>query len=537
MTTFEQMTSPEHADKHYSLSEPGDYVKIDMTDPAFSETHNITLTYGDGSDSTIEVATLATIEPSDGKQFEVVLTSDDFVGVLTEQENRLVSIGSVGKGKNVEIRDGDERHVADVILADPFANEPDNRVMIRRAYVENDSTVEISVADWRAADRGNQKEDSDLKEHKRKWRKAKKFIAGVALGYGIFHSGGGVDATMDGFNDAHDTVYEATQMVQVGDKIDGFVVKDQESADDFNEGPNGVARTMDDLDGGNYDAIQKRAQEFIELHKGEWLSENQKKELFQSIESAASLNDLEGALDSIEELYKLEFEFAPDDSEFDLNNVKHTVKSVCEGMVNLPRSLVTQTAGLKKIKVHSKDYDSYAKGTSIAGYYSPGRSAITLLAVPRVFDAVVSQGIPGVDGSEGMKSVFLHELGHAINEYGGISAANSSVLMGGRDADATNFDPKEILYMGEDLVMGGLLNYPQSISTYGRSNVDENASENIAGAIDPFRSDALAHPDETRRYQSPANRHVLNALSNLEERLPGIADYLVASNARLMNEK
>lgn len=535
--TTEHLTEPEQLASHFNLTQPGDYVRIDMADQTFDTASAMTIEGYEGNQLTDDIAPLATIETGDDRRFEVARDSSGFIGVLEEKNGSLVLMGTVLADKPIEITNGKHQKIIEIMLPASDPKDVGEVVTIMKPYTVEDTSSIVSVPAAFSTDRGNTKEDSDLKEHRRKWRKAKKIIAGVALGYSIFHSGGGVDATLDGLNDAHDTVYEANHMVHVGDKIDGYVVKDQERADDFNEGPNVVARTMDDLDGGRYDAIKKRAQEFMDLHKGEWLTDEQKDKLFQDIEVAESLQELESALEPVEELYELTFVFSLDDPYFDLNDVKYTAKSICEGMLNLPKSLVRQVGGIKKIAVHSKTSDSHANGTSVTAYYNGGKSEITVLTKSRIADAVMSQGVPGIADGDGIRSSYLHELGHALGMHGSIKGMDKDVLHGESFEEATSVGLEDAVDIGKDFVMGGLLNYPQAISTYSRANIYENNAENIAGVIDPFRSNGLAHPDEARRYQSPANRAMLRALSDMEERIPGIADYLVTLHPDLMNEK
>lgn len=534
MTHAEQQTGYEGTPTTYLLDRAGDYIEVDVTDSQRETQLREFVTRG-GGEHRVEMETVMQVVVDTAKHYEVVRDPAGYIGVLENRDGQLVSLGSLDMNGRIPLADSKEKSIATVGRARTAEDGTYGGVVIDRTYASNGDRIEVDIPATTPIRRGNYSDDLEIKEHKRRWKKARKIIAGVALGYSVFHSGGAIDMATDGLNAAEDTVYAASPRYEIGDEFDGIKIRGQERADYLNAAADAVAQTMRDLDDGNYHAIRQRAHEFISRHNGDVLEDERREECMSRIDEATSLEQLKNALEAIENHQKLAFEFDDDDELSHFENVKYTTKVVAELLTKLPRSLVMYAAGIKTIEVHTKGEDGYAKGTMVGGYYSSYSHSITMIAGGPTYDKLVSVGIPGVQRSGGLRSVFLHELSHAIDDHTGVANPDMNVLSpDSYDAEPFEIQVSDAVDAGIDFIRGGIIKYPETISTYSRKNASENQAENIAGVIDPYRNDGLAHPNETRRYVSPANKSMMRALIGLERALPGVADYLVSTNERLM---
>lgn len=527
----------ENKPRTFHVDEPGAYVAIDTETPLEQEKRKIILA-NDGKP--MDFSVIADISVTEKGETKSILLgeSDGFLGLVKPGEDGQYHGISVGKGHWRNIRDSNGNTVATVSVGPTKFGE--NDVTVARNFSNSDVELDVVVGGESESYSSTRGDDMDIKEHKRKRKKFTKFVGGLALGYSIFHSGGAIDMAADGFNKAHDTVYEVVDPFPdyTPDTIvDGIAIKDypdpQHMLDYFNgrnDAPEAVAQLMDDLDGHRYDDVNERAEQFLAEHPGEILSGEQQAAILDGLKNAESINEINKVLTELGDFYGVSFSASPDDPGIDVSSARNTAQGIYDGLVRLPRSLIS-AAALDGIKISSREHDNHDLEGGAQGYYDG--DDIILFAHSRTGELTLGAATFGTPGSQDTYSVrraFLHELGHAIHSGVGAKFVDRDVVPR-QGYGLEDFDFKNL---GVDVLMGGILMYPEAPSTYSRTNDHENAAENIASVIDNDRGSSLAHPDEARRFQSPANKAALKALIALEREIPGISYYLASTDDNLM---
>lgn len=531
----------ESSTTEFLLNSTSDYVKINPDSVALSEPEAVTFISSTGKERTIEATTLATItmDKCEACHFIVVRTISGLTGVIEERDGQMISLGSIENKGSITVQMSNGTRFATIRQAGGLDKKGNDQILIEKNYTITSNDIKVTVPVREAAVRGNHTDDSDIKEHTRKWRKAKKVIAGVALAYGALQSGGLVDEVLDGFNDAHSTVFEAENHYSIGNQLDGVYNFNPEPINEANEAIDAVARTMDDLDAHNYDAIQDRAQEFLAAYPGEILAEDAIDSFSDSLEAAESLEDIKASVKTLEDFYGFTFVIPKTDSGTHVNvaMARNTIHQIQRALARLPRSLVSDSAQLRKVEIVAKEDDADFKDTSAQAYYDSYSKSITMFAKTSAGESLLAAlgQVPGSQDGGHVDDNFLHELGHALaDSQERLDIVNHDVLR-----TDTNFDDApsfNVIHTGIDIVKGGILKHPDTISTYSRENSDENAAENIGGVLAASRNAGLAPPDHTREYTSEANKTMLRTLIGFQRMMPGLADYLVSTDPRLMDK-
>jgi len=362
----------------------------------------------------------------------------------------------------------------------------------------------------------------ETKERKRQNRnKWIRRAVGVAAIYATLTPGGLIDI-------AHNSIVGTQATVQTS--VQGFT-PETDSPESIAEWAKiqtagmAVEQTMEDLDVHQYQSVLDRAAEFKVEHAAEFLSANAIDETFDQIETAQTKEEVVAALADVSAFYGYSFEVSDAVS---LDASKNTAGEIVKSLTILPTSLTNQAA-LKTIMLQTMEEvagDDAGSDHELVGRYRSGEESIRIGSVDTLGSVLkqVSTTIPGSYGGYTVGSVFMHEFSHALNEGSSLGVADERAQVG-EDRKAANII--------EDIVVGGVLDSPQFMSTYARASTEESIAENLSG-IFTDRSDGLAHPDESRSYTSPANVLALMNLVQLEANTPGLADYLVAQNDRLM---
>jgi len=362
----------------------------------------------------------------------------------------------------------------------------------------------------------------ETKERKRQNRhKWIRRAVGVAAIYATLTPGGLVDI-------AHNSIVGTQATVQTA--VQGFT-PETESLESIAEWEKiqtaglAVEQTMEDLDIHQYQSVLDRAAEFKVQHAAEFLSADAIDETLDQIETAQTKEEVVAALADVSAFYGYTFEVSDIVS---LGALKNTAGEIVKSLSILPTSLTNQAA-LKTIMLQTMEEvagDDADSDHELVGRYRSGEESIRIGSVDTLGVTLkrVSTTIPGSYGGYDIGTVFMHEFSHALNEGASLGVADERAQVG-EDRKAANII--------EDIVVGGVLDSPQFMSTYARASTEESIAENLSG-IFTDRSDGLAHPDESRSYTSPANVLALMNLVQLEANTPGLADYLVAQNDRLM---
>jgi len=362
----------------------------------------------------------------------------------------------------------------------------------------------------------------ETKERKRKNRnKWIRRAVGVAAIYATLTPGGLVDI-------AHNSIVGTQATVQTA--VQGFT-PETDSPESIAEWAKiqtagmAVEQTMEDLDIHQYQSVLDRAAEFKVEHAAEFLSANVIDETLDQIGTAQTKEEVVAALADVSAFYGYSFEVSDAVS---LDASKNTAGEIVKSLTILPTSLTNQAA-LKTIMLQTMEEvagDDAGSDHELVGRYRSGEESIRIGSVDTLGSVLkqVSTTIPGSYAGYTVGSVFMHEFSHALNEGSSLGVADERAQVG-EDRKAANII--------EDIAVGGVLDSPQFMSTYARASTEESIAENLSG-IFTDRSDGLAHPDESRSYTSPANVLALMNLVQLEANTPGLADYLVAQNDRLM---
>lgn len=287
-----------------------------------------------------------------------------------------------------------------------------------------------------------------------------------------------------------------------------------------------AARTMLDLDSHDYNAIQKRADEYIQRNPENFMDGTTITTMREDIAAATTNDEVLAALRPLMDFYGKEVIINTSTGEVTVSSAKAIAAALVNEIGKYPKVIV-EKAELDTIVIQRLNTDE--KNSDIrAGDYTPYERRIRINAFSELAMVVgaVQNATPVLSDLAGVgtyEAMIAHEFAHA--------------LTGGRLSTAYWGDgPSDFI---RD-VAGALVDYPEVISMYSRSNFAERDAENISGVLSG-RADGLTHPDDSRRFVSPANKALLAKLISfgLAERGeaavdPGVIDYLVARNPRLM---
>lgn len=286
-----------------------------------------------------------------------------------------------------------------------------------------------------------------------------------------------------------------------------------------------VKQTMRDLDEHNYDAISERAQSYVERHPTDFMDKRVQQESQEKIQAATSLEELAEAVRSFSDFYGFKISFDKISSNAALHEAKVAVAEIVRETSSYPLSL-TNYSDLDTIIITSNlsELTGVQQSEGVALGVWDGNEIMIQIQNPffKVLQAVTMNTpvVAEISGGDmpGYGAVFSHEFAHSMGFWLFTPEYDESISMLGTVA-------ADVLW-----------NSAQAVSGYATTNEYEWSAEILSGVLNADRSDGLGHPDNGRFFTSKANGHMLAALAQLAEELedPGIVDYFVAKNPRLM---
>jgi len=358
----------------------------------------------------------------------------------------------------------------------------------------------------------------ETKERKRQNRnKWVRRAVGVAAIYATLTPGGLIDI-------AHNSIVGTESTVQTA--VEGFkpTTDSPEAIAEWAKtqaAGTAIEQTMADLDQHEYQAIAERASEFKTGHASDFLDDNELGGIFENVKSAQSKEEVLAALAEVGAFYGYEFKASEAVS---LDALKFTASEALLGLTMLPTSL-TQQADLQTIHLVALNEVDERDDSNIA-LYKPSTQEIYLGSL-NAWEAGYKKSmttLPGAYDGFNIRASFMHEFSHALDHGSDIGVADERAVEG---------EDIPLSSVAKDVVLGGILDSPEFMTSYARTKTGESIAESLSG-IFTDRVSGLAHPDESRSYTSPANVLALMNLVQLEANTPGLADYLVAQNDRLM---
>lgn len=370
-----------------------------------------------------------------------------------------------------------------------------------------------------------------------------KKLTGAAAVIATLSPGGLIDKAMDPVVDTAGVVREAGHAVHshtytADDRFDGMNLKDypdiladlNREAEIQNAQVDKVAnvavQTMLDLDAHNYSAIQKRADEYVQRNPGNFMEPGSITTTREHIADATTNGEILTALRPLMNFYGLNVTINDAHGEVSVASSKAIANAIVNEIGTYPKTLVDKArldtividhlnTDEKNASIKGGDYNSYDEQIRINAFND------AVMTFTEVTGAIPVWG--DLSGANSYEAVIAHEFGHALS--------------GGRlSTEHRGNGPLDVV---RDIA-GALGNYPDVMSMYSRENGAERSAEEISGVLSD-RADGLTHPDDSRRFVSPANKALLARLIRLgvaeQGDAPvdtGIIDYLVASNSRLM---
>jgi hypothetical protein len=358
--------------------------------------------------------------------------------------------------------------------------------------------------------------------------------------YGVLASGGVIDKGLDANSDASEFVSASfkPEVLEYPATFDGIPLNDypdhgKEFKDMFREehdaevhAVEAVAQLMGDLDSHSYDRIRERAKEFqasrddimTDTEFAEFESElGEAKTIDRLIEIANKYMKTQG-FSYTRDAFEGDSKFHPLGKGVALGDVRNAILQTSQVLSLFPEEFIQEDLRNPKIVLMSQTSFMQKRAAS-----SDGQTiSIPVLSKNQSrFDTVASGGeeLSYIFGGAGDQSSynwrFAHEVGHNYNGVG--------------------YGEEESKIPSPVLILRSLIQRPTEISGYGATDeVIEHNAELFAALISGDR-DGIAHPDEVRRFESKANKEVLQLLIKVETKYPGLADYIISSQDRLMN--
>lgn len=354
------------------------------------------------------------------------------------------------------------------------------------------------------------------KESVKKWKK----VGAVALGLLAFRAvtapGGIQDKVLDPSHDSHEYVLDnlradPADIPANGIEADGVHFSRQEVLkwSEYKTAER-VARTMGDLDGHRYEDIKDRAEAFVAEHRGEILTPDQIESIKAQLDEASSIDQLKQATKRLSDHFGIDFKMR---ESADLSRAKYMVNGALEALGPLPASLVKSafSAGRGAINLAPKR-DEVPESDSVYGsavaYF--GSNEIVLLGSGKIGVGPLKITLADI------KDILLHELGHGLQKGNNLNL-NNSASDGSIGAIATGLASR-------------IISHPKYTSFYATKEPGEETSETIREVL----QGNIADPDHVGEFESRANSLRLSILEQLEEKYPGITDYLVTLNPGLL---
>lgn len=332
----------------------------------------------------------------------------------------------------------------------------------------------------------------------RKGRRIRRWLAGLALVHAANTSGGGIDMAMDALSDAG-TVVEQEFPAHPG------VSPDQKRA------VGEVARTMQDLDDGNYEAIEARAAAFKEQNKDQFLPDTELNNFQSRVEAAQSHNEVVKVVNEFMHFYgksagaqaagtKNVDPFDP--ANIELKTFQRQALGVIDAYSFLPKKYV-EDSKFDRLSfsgtIHDENFDP-------EGHYDPGDKTIRIVSADHLEDIID-------DARDNAEELTQHETAHAQDK-------ESHDEPHSQDAGFSDVAGYAVRWVIEA---------PKDVSLYASANRGthtEPYAESAAGIL-AGENNMLAHPDDARRFNSEANKQLLAHLVELDKEFPGISDYIV----------
>lgn len=473
-------------------------------------------------------------------EFMVAERGGRFAGITTAPDGR-THVTPLGGSDQASFRDGDQYYVAERL-----DNEKDGISwrFFQGGWARRAVSIVVSddaeIVERPKIAREKAHESKNRLDRRRRWTRR---AVGLAATWATLSSGGFADRLGEGIVDTDKVVVAAERLnlpepYTMDTELDGIKVRDypepQQIIDERNEEISAelaaneqagvaVGQVLADLDVHDYESIRARAAEYLDSHPGELLDTEEVARLRQAIESATTAEEVMDAANELGGFYGVDFHQL-EAGEFD--EVQNTVLDSFNALSCMPKTVVERSQ-LKHINFEHSGSVAMPDGQigAVQAYYARGDDSLTMYYKGKRSERMMRAltYVPGAAEDYSLENIFFHEFGHALSIKGGVGVSGGAEYVGGN----------QIASIGVDLVRSGIANYPGAMSTYSRSDFDESRAENVAGVISS-RSDGLAHPDELRRFNSPANKQMVRSLIDLEKLRPGLANYFVSVNPRLM---
>ena len=336
----------------------------------------------------------------------------------------------------------------------------------------------------------------------------------VGLAKGLVDTGGLYDKAVDLRHNASDFVH---------DKFQGKDFAEQTAIDQ-------VARTMQDLDTGNVDAIKERAAQFDRKFSGELMSKDQLAKLQERIVQAKSHKEVAQVTDEFMKFYGKGAEILntsdPNlirsirslaEKDTPLENLKASALGTISALSIFPKNVFANTFDFRRIEfgTASRTIDQHGTVTvtGAAGeLVSPSYNSWRYIRI-----AVPTEPVDKEILHDAAASIVLHELNHSRKDHKHDPFASTGYK--GTPEQHDEFGDKEFW------------DKPEYASTYAMANLgEEQDSETFAHTFTPGGQNRFASPDAVRRFESKLGVDMLRELIEWEQRAPGIVDRLMSTN-------
>lgn len=330
-------------------------------------------------------------------------------------------------------------------------------------------------------------------------RKRAQRFAGVALAaavaYGSNTTGGLVDTARDYATEAGSSVEQAFPS---SDPVEAAAVER-------------VAAVMRNLDAHNYEAVEAGAAQFEQQNADLLMSEAESSHYYRAIEAAESHDEILGAANEFVQYYGKSARYqahtgegtaAFDQTAIPLETFRQQVLGLVDAYAPLPRTYA-QDGRFSVIEFAAPVLDAAGRPDRAGEYDGHDQGTIRLVAYGDDVENVRSHS----------RKTVIHETGHARDVEIDLHEASQ------KDAP---------LLVRADFILRGLVDNPADVSLYAAANThNEKYAEAAAHVYSPADEGGLAHPDNARLFESPANRQLMAELVALEKVYPGISNYIV----------